>query len=434
LDQVQEISARLRELGSRSKPTPEQRTEVETLLDSKWAGVQVLAERALGNWGDPRSAAVLRERMLTGKGSQEIPKALGNCVGEADVPWVLDLFFKQPSYEWRLRPLVAALTRTSTVARLRDLAKQGDSDHREAARRALRWMGADNAPPADGHTTAQPEPQPRSQRKRLPVKRPPAAADDAYSPSRAHVRTREDRVPDRHHAGMASFPRCAARLRDGRSCDRTVADGSEFCVHHSKLLATVDAGTMRQGRTPKKRSRSKQALRAVPDETVDAEATAGAMTIAVADPASVRPSLAVAAAENVEQLKTSLLEAAGSAVKPVWLTVECTACGERSRIEAPVPDVRARVAAIELLLREGLGRPATAEEVRPPRLPASAEAVKAMSWHDMQHLFAALYVDEIAAVERDGGEALVRRTLAGLSDGQRRVLREALAEPDVRSA
>jgi hypothetical protein len=57
-----------------------------------------------------------------------------------------------------------------------------------------------------------------------------------------------------------------------------------------------------------------------------------------ADPATVRPSLAVAAAENVEQLTASLLEAAGSAVKPVWLTVECTACGERSRVEAPVPD------------------------------------------------------------------------------------------------
>jgi hypothetical protein len=78
----------------------------------------------------------------------------------------------------------------------------------------------------------------------------------------------------------------------------------------------------------------------------------------------------------VEQLTASLLEAAGSAVKPVWLTVECAACGERSRIEAPVPDVRARVAAIELLLREGLGRPATVEEVPAPRMPTNAAAVR----------------------------------------------------------
>jgi hypothetical protein len=56
------------------------------------------------------------------------------------------------------------------------------------------------------------------------------------------------------------------------------------------------------------------------------------------------------------------------------------------------------------------------------------EAVKAMSWEEMQHLFAAIYVDEIAAVKRDGGEVLVREKLAGLSDDQRSVLREALAE------
>jgi hypothetical protein len=123
-----------------------------------------------------------------------------------------------------------------------------------------------------------------------------------------------------------------------------------------------------------------------------------------------------------------LFEAAGSAVKPVWLTVECTACGERSRIEAPVPDVRARVAAIELLLREGLGRPAAAEEVRAPRMPASMEAVKEMSWAELQALFAATYVDEIAALPRDGSDALVRRKLAALPVEQQRVLRDALNE------
>ena len=145
----------------------------------------------------------------------------------------------------------------------------------------------------------------------------------------------------------------------------------------------------------------------------------------------MRPSLALAAAENVEALTASLLEAAGSAVKPVWLTVECSGCGERSRVEAPVPDVRARVAAIELLLREGLGRPATAEEASSPRMPTSVEAVREMSWDDMQALFAATYVDEIAEAQRCGGEALVRSKLAALSAGERRVLREALLELDV---
>ena len=138
--------------------------------------------------------------------------------------------------------------------------------------------------------------------------------------------------------------------------------------------------------------------------------------------------LAAAAAENVEQLKTSLLEAAGSAVKLVWLTVECSGCGERSRVEAPVPDVRARVAAIELLLREGLGRAPQAEETPTRRLPTSVAAVREMSWDDMQALFAAIYVDEIAAAQRDGGAALVREKVAALSEDQRGVLREALTE------
>jgi hypothetical protein len=147
---------------------------------------------------------------------------------------------------------------------------------------------------------------------------------------------------------------------------------------------------------------------------------------ATVDPATVRPGLAQAAADSFESLKTSLLEAAGSATKPVWLTVECAGCRKRSRLEAPVPDVRARVAAIELLLREGFGRPGTAEEIPSPRMPATVAALNAMSWDEMQALFAATYVEEIAAVQRNGGAALVRDKLASLSDGERRVLREAL--------
>ena len=86
------------------------------------------------------------------------------------------------------------------------------------------------------------------------------------------------------------------------------------------------------------------------------------------------------------------------------------------------------MSAIELLLREGLGRPATAEEPPTARLPANVTAVEKMCWSEMQALFAATYVDEIAVVQRSGGAALVRQKLAGLSEGERRVLREALAE------
>jgi hypothetical protein len=175
-------------------------------------------------------------------------------------------------------------------------------------------------------------------------------------------------------------------------------------VHHTKLLATTDPETMRHGRTPKPRALRKETLRIVAESRItdattstDANAHATARTTtdsnnavvtttptgatANVDPATVRPSLAAAAAD-VDQLTATLLEAAGAAVKPIWLTVECAACGERARIEAPIPNVRARVAAIELLLREGLGRPATAEEVPSPRLPASAAAVKEMDWEE----------------------------------------------------
>jgi hypothetical protein len=47
----------------------------------------------------------------------------------------------------------------------------------------------------------------------------------------------------------------------------------------------------------------------------------------------------------------------------------------------------------------------------------------------MQALFAAIYVDEIAAIEDRGGKALVREKFAKLSDAQRSFLRKALAEP-----
>jgi hypothetical protein len=224
---------------------------------------------------------------------------------------------------------------------------------------------------------------------------------------------------------MPAFTRCGALLRNGQPCGRTADADSEFCVHHTRLLDDVDAQSLREGRIPKKRTLKEPALRVVVEEIEPSSATA---TVTAADPASVRPSLALAAAENLDALTDSLLHAAASATKPAWITVECSSCGERSRVEAPVPDVRARVAAIELLLREGLGRPATAEESHPVRLPSTTAAVRDMDWGDMQALFAATYVDEIAAVQREGGRALVRGKLAALSEAERRSLRDALVE------
>lgn len=93
-----------------------------------------------------------------------------------------------------------------------------------------------------------------------------------------------------------------------------------------------------------------------------------------------------------------------------------------------IPDVRARVGAIEVLLREGLGKPAQAEEIKSPKLPANVDAVARMSWDDMQHLATLLFADEIESVLTQGGREAVRERLAEFSDSDRRVLSEALAE------
>jgi hypothetical protein len=138
--------------------------------------------------------------------------------------------------------------------------------------------------------------------------------------------------------------------------------------------------------------------------------------------------LAEAAAEGLEGIRKTLLDAATGAVRDHWITFECGECGSRKRIEVPVPDVRARVAAIELLLREGLGRPAVAEEPPTLRIPNTADALEAMSWSDMRSLFASLFVDEIGAVIRDGGDAHLLARVIALSPEDRKVLRAALAD------
>jgi hypothetical protein len=66
----------------------------------------------------------------------------------------------------------------------------------------------------------------------------------------------------------------------------------------------------------------------------------------------------------------------------------CPDCGKKQRAKVNVPDVRSRVAAIELLLREGLGRRAQAEEPHQAALPATAAAVQQMSWSGLQTVFA----------------------------------------------
>jgi hypothetical protein len=147
----------------------------------------------------------------------------------------------------------------------------------------------------------------------------------------------------------------------------------------------------------------------------------------VVGPSEVRPRLAQAAAANLSELERVLVETATGANRQVWVTIACKHCERQGRYEVEVPDNRVRLDAVEKLLQQGLGRAREAEQSPTPRLPQSAAAVTAMSWHDQQLFAEILYVDEIAAVLRGDGERLLREKLAELSEGERRLLREALA-------
>ena len=143
----------------------------------------------------------------------------------------------------------------------------------------------------------------------------------------------------------------------------------------------------------------------------------------------MRPRLAAAAAESVEDIQRTLLDAATSASKPAWVEFECSDCGKRKRVEVPVPDVRARVAAIELLLREGLGRPAQAEEPASlPQLPRSEAEARVLDWDHLKAL-AVAYPEIEYLPEGKRKQWLVSRWV-GLTQAERDNFRAALDAAD----
>jgi hypothetical protein len=228
---------------------------------------------------------------------------------------------------------------------------------------------------------------------------------------------------------MQAFPRCAAFLRDGRACDRTVVEGSEFCVHHDRLLAKHGAEALKQGLPRRKQARGRL------QPTIIAVSTEGSASSArrSADPSSVRPRLAEAAAENVDDIRRTLLDAATAASKPAWVEFECTDCGNRKRVEVPIPDVRARVAAIELLLREGLGRPAQAEEPAAlPQLPRTEAEARALDWDQLQAL--AVAYPELEYLPKAKRQPWLLSRWVGLSQAERDSFRAALDAADATRA
>ena len=159
------------------------------------------------------------------------------------------------------------------------------------------------------------------------------------------------------------------------------------------------------------------------EETSTTVTTNGAIT-----PAEVRPLLAQATAASPDEIQAALLNATLGATPEKWTTFTSPDCGRKHRAQVQIPDVRARVGAIEVLLREGLSRLAQAEEFAIPKLPANVDAVARVSWNDMQHFGALLLVDEIECVLTQGGREAVRERLLEFSDTHRQVMSEALAE------
>lgn len=148
-------------------------------------------------------------------------------------------------------------------------------------------------------------------------------------------------------------PRCAALRRDGRECGALASSPTAtYCRHHEQLASELGDDAVRTGRYPRRRNPRLEAPVSI-EETTTTAITSGAIT-----PAEVRPLLAQATAASLDEIQAALLDAAVGATRENWTTFTCPECGKKHRAQVLVPDVRARVGAIEVLLREGLGRPA----------------------------------------------------------------------------
>jgi HEAT repeat protein len=138
-------TARLRQLGTK-RPTPATRAEVVAELASKWEGVQAVAVEVLGGWGDRQCVDCLRQFLVrcfdreAGWGIRGVAvRALRRVVTQADVDWVLDLYFRLsgwlPKHEllWLVAALPPQAARERLVAALRD----PRWDNRHAAVKAI---------------------------------------------------------------------------------------------------------------------------------------------------------------------------------------------------------------------------------------------------------------------------------------------------------
>ena len=225
-------------------------------------------------------------------------------------------------------------------------------------------------------------------------------------------------------------PRCAALRRDGAPCGALASSPTAvFCRHHERLVEKHGEDVIREGPLPADADATSSSAGGGTARITTRVERAPSNASAAVTPAAVRPALAQAAADELGTITGVLMDAATNTNRLVWATPACPECGTQFRQEVQVPDHKARVAAVEVLLREGLGRPAQAEEPAKPTLPDGVAGIEAISWQDMQYFAATLLVDELT-VQRDGGQALLRQRVVALSDRERRFLREALLDSE----
>jgi hypothetical protein len=181
------------------------------------------------------------------------------------------------------------------------------------------------------------------------------------------------------------------------------------------LLAEHGEEAVRSGKYPRSKRQQSTAVTEVITPPVPA-----ALNF---DPALVRPGLAAAAAEGLDTIRAALLDAA-AVNRKTFVTIGCKHCGRQGRYEVEVADTRARVAAIQLLLSEGLGRAPQAEENQ-VKVPQSLSDLRKLSFPEVEALVATHFLELIHEAGDDAEEMLERRVRA-LSPGQREHVRTAL--------
>jgi hypothetical protein len=212
---------------------------------------------------------------------------------------------------------------------------------------------------------------------------------------------------------------CSARLRNGDPC-RSVATHGEFCAYHAALADELGQDVIANGDQTKKRNARHRVPVIAESEPLELNPNPSR------SPSAVRPALALTAVEELQTIRTVLLEAATSTTRESWATCTCPECGKGFRQEISVPDHGARIKAVETLLREGLGRVGE-EHVPEPRVPTSVEELRTLSSEELELVVAVGYAAEIRDVLDNGDDAL-RSKLESWQPETREIFARVLAE------